>query len=62
MGKLLVEYGEYTAIAKIFDVSHRCVRNACKGRSTSDLAKRIRMAAIERGGVEVEDQPKQKIS
>lgn len=62
MKKVLVDYGERNELAKLFNVTTVCVRNALKFSSNSDLAKRIRMAAIERGGSEVEVQPKQKIS
>jgi len=62
MKKVLVDYGERNELAKLFDVTTVCVRNALKFSSNSELAKRIRKAAIARGGSEVEVQPKQKIS
>lgn len=55
MGRILVEWGEYKKIAEVFNVSTRTVRDACKARSESKLAQRIRKAAIERGGVAVEN-------
>lgn len=53
MSKILVNHGDRRVIAKIFNVSEVTVRNALKFGTNSDLAKRIRKAAIERGGVEI---------
>ena len=43
-------------LAKIFGVSAVTVRNALKGRTKSELAARIRKAALIKGGVEVKKQ------
>lgn len=52
MGKILVEHGKRADLAKLFKVSERSVYNALNEVWTSDLAGRIRKAAIENGGVE----------
>lgn len=52
MEKILTESGEKKALMKIFNKSHVTVRRALKGETNTDLAKKIRKAAIERGGVE----------
>lgn len=59
MKKVLVPHGDRKFLADMFDVTTVCVRNALKFSSNSELAKRIRMAAIERGGAEVDVKPKQ---
>lgn len=38
-------------LMKIFGVGERCIKNALAGRSDNKLAQRIRMAAMENGGV-----------
>ncbi len=52
MNEILTKHGERREIAKIFNVSEVTVRNALKGRTRSDLSKRIRSVAIQRGGIE----------
>lgn len=54
MSKILVTHGEKKQLMKIFKVSHVTVREALNGRSTSPLAQKIKKAAVERGGVEIE--------
>ncbi|HBX44446.1 MAG TPA: hypothetical protein DEG28_00935 [Porphyromonadaceae bacterium] len=54
MGEILTKHGDRQELAKIFNVSIVTIRSALKGRTKSPLAQRIRKAAIERGGVEVE--------
>ncbi|MBR4936151.1 MAG: hypothetical protein IKZ20_03155 [Bacteroidaceae bacterium] len=49
--KVIVEYGERRMLAKIFKTSLPTVRAALRGETKTPLAQRIRMAAIERGGV-----------
>jgi len=61
MSEVLVRHGERKELSVLFVVTPRCVSNALKFDSNSDLAKRIRKAAIERGGSEVDVKPKQKI-
>lgn len=53
MNRILTRFGEINRIAAIMGVSRPTVRSALSGKTSSDLAKRIRKAALERGGVEV---------
>lgn len=55
MGEILIKHGNGVReeLTKIFGVSIVTVRGALKGRTNSPLAKKIRKAAIEKGGVEV---------
>ncbi|MEA4916020.1 hypothetical protein [Proteiniphilum sp.] len=55
MGEILMKHGERKEIAKMFNVSEVTVRNALKGRTQSELSRRIRRMAIQRGGIEVDD-------
>ncbi|MPN41200.1 hypothetical protein SDC9_188742 [bioreactor metagenome] len=50
-----MKHGERKEIAKMFNVSEVTVRNALKGRTQSELSRRIRRMAIQRGGIEVDD-------
>lgn len=52
MREILTQHGERRAIAKMLHVSEVTVRNALKGRTRSKLSERIRMVAIQRGGIE----------
>lgn len=52
MGEILVKHGEKKEIAKLFEVSHVTVRDALKDRTKSDLSRRIRKTATDRGGKE----------
>jgi hypothetical protein len=49
MNRILSEPKDVKCLAKIFRVSVQTVRNALRGDITSDLAKRIRKAALEQG-------------
>ena len=51
MAKVLVEYGERQRIAAMFKTSLPTVRAALRGETNTPLAKKIRAAAIKRGGV-----------
>ena len=53
MVKVLVLHGEKKELIKIFGVSHVTVREALNGKLNSQLAIKIRKAAVERGGVEI---------
>ena len=55
MGKILTAPGEKKVLMKIFRKSHVTVRRALNGETDTPLAKRIRKAAIERGGMEQAD-------
>lgn len=52
MGEILTRFGEKGKLAKIFKTSHVTVREALRGNTHSELAEKIRKAAIERGGIE----------
>ncbi len=52
MNKILVAHGERKELATLLDTSTVTVRKALNGKSKSALAKRIRLLAVERGGVE----------
>ncbi len=53
MAKVLVEYGERQYLANMFKTSLPTVRAALRGQTNTALARRIRAAAIKRGGVVV---------
>lgn len=53
MNKIMVAYGERRAVARILKTSVVTVRKALMGKSKSELARRIRILALERGGVEI---------
>jgi hypothetical protein len=53
MGKILTAHGDKKELMKIFEVSHVTVREALRGNIDTPLCRKIRKAAIERGGVEV---------
>jgi len=52
MKQILTKRGEVKALRELFKCSEPMVINALHFRRDTDLAKRIRKAAIERGGVE----------
>ncbi len=52
MNKILVNHGERKELAALLRTSEVTVRKALNGKSKSELAKRIRLLAIQRGGVE----------
>lgn len=52
MEKVLVAVGEKKQLMKIFNKSHVTIRRALNGEIDTPLARKIRNAAIERGGVE----------
>lgn len=52
MAKILTEQGERMILGKMFGVSQPTIRRALNGTTQTDLAKRIRKAALQRGGVE----------
>ena len=54
MRQIITRIGEGKTLAKMFGVCQKTVIEALKFRSNSDLAVRIRRAAIERGGKETE--------
>ena len=54
MKQIITRIGEGKTLARMFGVCQKTVIEALKFRSNSDLAVRIRRAAIERGGKETE--------
>ena len=58
--KIFIERGEGAALARIFGVTKGCVSTALSFKKNSDLAKRIRKAALERGGPLVSFEPVKK--
>lgn len=54
MAKILTQYKEVTKLAGLFKVSRVTVTEALADRSKSKLAQKIRAAAIERGGKEMD--------
>lgn len=61
MNKILTQYGEREKIAELFNVSRQTVNSALRGATRSDLAKRIRKVAIDRGGMEMQSENSLKI-
>lgn len=60
MAKVLTEHGERKYLGKLFGVSQLTIRRALDGQTNTALAKKIRIAAIRRGGVIVNN-PKYKV-
>lgn len=54
MKQILVRHGEISAIAGLLRVSDRTVMRALRYERNSDIAKRIRKVALDRGGKETE--------
>ena len=50
MTKVLVEHGEIARLASTFQVSRRTIYRALHGKTRSELANKIRTAAIRRAG------------
>lgn len=53
MGKIRVEHGQTTRMAKLFGCTSQTVRNALREITEGDLTARIRAEALATGGVEV---------
>ncbi len=51
MAKILTQHGERGELGRIFKVSQVTIRRALNGETNTPLAKKIRTAAIKRGGV-----------
>lgn len=51
MAKIILEYGERKVLGEIFKVSQRTIRRALSCETNTDLAKKIRKVALDRGGV-----------
>lgn len=50
MAKVLVEHGEVAKLARLFGIARKTVSEALSGQTNTDLAKKIRKLAIDRGG------------
>lgn len=55
MSRILTRFGEIKQLATLMRVNRLTVRDALSGKTKSNLAKRIRKLAIERGGVEIDN-------
>ena len=53
MKEVVVKHGMRDELAKAFDVSTTTIRNALKGRTNSELSRRIRVLAKQKGGAEI---------
>lgn len=51
MAKVVIQHGESKELGRIFRVSQPTIRRALNGETNTPLAKKIRTAAIKRGGV-----------
>lgn len=51
MAKIILEYGERKILGEIFKVSQLTIRRALTYKTNTDLAKKIRKLALNRGGV-----------
>jgi DNA-binding GntR family transcriptional regulator len=47
--------GEKRKLMKLFEVSHVTVREALRGNVSTELGRKIRKAALERGGIETKE-------
>ncbi|MDD3079664.1 MAG: hypothetical protein PHH37_11260 [Paludibacter sp.] len=52
MGQILVKHGEKSKLATFFGVSLVTIRDALNYKTQSELSRKIREKAIERGGKE----------
>ncbi len=52
MKRILIPFGEAQRLGSLFHVSQPTIRRALRGKVDTDLSRKIRKAAIERGGVE----------
>lgn len=62
MNKILTERGEMKKIAALFNVDRRTVFNALTGVYDSELVRKIRKIAIDRGGMEMKPKNTLKIN
>ena len=53
--EILVRMGEKKRLMKLFEVSHVTVREALRGNVSTELGRKIRKAALERGGSETKE-------
>lgn len=58
MKRIIVDYGTVSELCKAFGVSMVTVRRALRYETSTELAGKIRALAMKKGGVELDEQPK----
>lgn len=58
MKRIIVNYGTVSELCKTFGVSMVTVRRALRYETSTELAGKIRALAMKKGGVELDEQPK----
>ncbi|MBR3797834.1 MAG: hypothetical protein IKK36_02805 [Bacteroidales bacterium] len=58
MKRIIVDYGTVTELCRTFGVSMVTVRRALRYETSTELAGKIRALAMKKGGVELDEQPK----
>lgn len=58
MKRIIVDYGTVSELCKTFGVSMVTVRRALRYQTDTELAGKIRALAMKKGGVELDEQPK----
>lgn len=58
MKRIIVDYGTVSELCKTFGVSMVTVRRALRYQTDTELAGKIRTLAMKKGGVELDEQPK----
>jgi DeoR/GlpR family transcriptional regulator of sugar metabolism len=58
MKRIIVDYGTVTELCRTFGVSMVTVRRALRYETSTELAGKIRAVAMKKGGVELDEQPK----
>ena len=58
MKRIIVDYGTVSELCKTFRVSMVTVRRALRYETSTELAGKIRALAMKKGGVELDEQPK----
>lgn len=58
MKRIIVDYGTVSELCKTFGVSMVTVRRALRYETSTKLAGKIRALAMKKGGVELDEQPK----
>lgn len=58
MKRIIVDYGTVSELCKTFGVSMVTVRRALRYETSTELAGKIRALAMKKGGVELDEQPK----
>lgn len=58
MKRIIVDYGTVSELCRTFGVSMVTVRRALRYETSTELAGKIRALAMKKGGVELDEQPK----